>query len=45
MNNKSIYGEGCSLPSSSNELEVLVRQLKREVTKLMSETEANGQVV
>lgn len=31
--------EGCSLPSSNNELEILVRQLKREVDELMETTE------
>lgn len=31
---------GTSLPSNSNELEILVRQLKREVEKLMTTTEA-----
>ena len=31
---------GNSLPSNSNELEILVRQLKREVEKLMTTTEA-----
>lgn len=40
MNNICSYEEGCSLPSSSNELEVLYRQLKREVIKLATSTEA-----
>lgn len=40
MENKYICEEGCSLPSSSNEIEILVRQLKREVSKLINETEA-----
>lgn len=40
MNNKLICEEGCSLPSSSNEIEILIRQLKREVSKLITETEA-----
>lgn len=40
MKNTNICEEGCSLPSSSNELEILVRQLKREVAKLINETEA-----
>ena len=31
---------GTSLPSYNNELEILVRQLKREVEKLMTTTEA-----
>ena len=37
---KNICEEGCSLPSSSNEIEILIRQLKREVSKLINETEA-----
>lgn len=40
MSNINCYEGGCSLPSSSNELEILVRQIKREVTKLVNETEA-----
>jgi len=32
--------EGCSLPSSPNELEVLIRQLKSEVAELMKSTTA-----
>lgn len=32
--------EGCSLPSNSNEIEVLIRQLIREVDELMKTTEA-----
>ena len=31
---------GTSLPSCDNELEILVRQLQREVNKLMETTEA-----
>ena len=35
--NKEI--EGCSLPSNSNELEILLRQLKREITKISTNHE------
>ena len=38
MTNICNYEEGCSLPSSSNELEIIVRQLKREVSELMQTT-------
>lgn len=38
-NNKYCCG-GESLPSNSNEIEILIRQLKREVEKLMQTTEA-----
>ena len=34
------YEEGCSLPSSSNELAILLKQLKREVAELMKTTTA-----
>jgi hypothetical protein len=40
MNNICNYEEGCSLPSSPNELEILMRQLKREVEYLTLTTEA-----
>lgn len=39
MSNICNYEEGCSLPSSSNENEILLRQLKREVSKLIETTE------
>lgn len=38
MTNICAYEEGCSLPSSSNELEIIVRQLKREVSELIQTT-------
>ena len=40
MSNVCSYEEGCSLPSSSNEIEILIRQLKREVAELMETTKA-----
>lgn len=40
MINKSICEEGCSLPSSSNELEILLKQVLREVKELSTTTEA-----
>ena len=32
--------EGCEIPSKPTELEILVRQLKKDVKKLMNDTEA-----
>jgi len=39
MINNCNYEEGCSLPSSNNELEILMRNLKREVKELATSTE------
>jgi exopolysaccharide biosynthesis protein len=39
MTNICSYEEGCSLPSSSNKLEILLRQLKRELADLVKTTE------
>lgn len=40
MSNLTNCVEGCNLPSTPNDLKVLVCQLKREVEKLINETEA-----
>ena len=40
MKNTTICEEGCSLPSSSNELPILLKQLQREVKELMETTTA-----
>lgn len=40
MKNNIICEEGCSLPSSSNELEIVIRNLKREIIDLSTNTEA-----
>ncbi len=37
---KNSCNEGCSLPSSDNEMEILIRALKREVKQLMETTTA-----
>ena len=39
MKNNYICEEGCSLPSSSNEMEVLLRQLKREIKSIAANHE------
>lgn len=39
MSNIKSCEEGCCLPSSSNELEILIRNLKREIKELSSSTE------
>lgn len=39
--NKSINCvEGCSLPSTPNDIKIFLKQLKREVEQLIKETEA-----
>ena len=40
MNKYNSCVEGCNLPSTPNDLKILVCQLKREVEKLMQETNA-----
>lgn len=40
MTNICNYEEGCSLPSSSNELEILLQQIKRDVKNLLETNEA-----
>lgn len=40
MSNFKTCVEGCNIPSTPNDLKVLVSQLKREVEKLMKETDA-----
>lgn len=40
MNNNYLYKEGCSLPSSDNELQILLTQLQREVKELMKTNKA-----
>lgn len=40
MSNTNNCVEGCDLPSTPNDLKILVCQLKREVEKLMKETNA-----
>ena len=39
MNNKCLYEEGCSLPSSDNTLDLIVARLTNEVKKLAEDTE------
>ena len=40
MNNLNNRVEGCSLPSTPNDLKIIVNQLKREVEELSKTTEA-----
>lgn len=40
MSNKNNCVEGCELPSTPNEIKVLLMQLKKEVKELITKTDA-----